>query len=299
MAKPEKIEDFYRKKIGWIPDNIHSNIGHFNVFNLEPYVGSDAKPVPYTRREYYKIILSLGYSKTIFADREIEIQKQGLGFSNPSIPFASDGVAQVTGGYFCIFNRDFFRQSGNIDDYLVFHPQGNRIFELTDEQVHKVSSIFEQMLVEINTNYIYKYDLLRVLAYELIHFGMKLEPSLQFQKNTQNASQRIVNLFLELLERQFPIDENYTQIKFRNASDFAKQLNIHANHLNKAVKELTQKTTSQVIAERILYEAKLLLKQSDWNISEIAFVLGFSEPSHFNNFFKKYTQLTPSKFRRS
>lgn len=299
MARMENIEDFYKRKVGWVPDNIHNNVGHFNVFDLEPFVGSDAQPVPYARRDYYKIILSFGYSKTTFADREVVIEKQGLGFSNPNIPFASDGVAKVTGGYFCIFNKDFFRQFGGIDDYLVFHPQGNRIFELTDEQVERVSTIFQQMLVEINTNYIYKYDLLRTLATELIHFGMKLEPSLQLQNRGTNASQRIANLFLELLERQFPIDSNHTRVKFRTASEFAKQLNIHANHLNKAVKELTQKTTTQVIAERILYEAKILLKQSDWNISEVAYVLGFSEASNFNNFFRKHTRLSPSKFRAS
>ena len=298
MSKIEKLEDFYKRKVGWIPENIHNNVGHFNVFDLEPFVGKDAKPVPYARRDYYKIILSLGHSKTIFADKEVVIEKQGLGFSNPNIPFASDGVAKVTGGYFCIFNKDFFRQFADIDNYLVFHPQGNRIFELTDEQVKKVTAIFQQMLVEINTNYLYKYDLLRTLANELIHFGMKLEPSLHLQKSTKSASQRIADLFLDLLERQFPIDENHANLKFRTASDFAKQLNVHANHLNKAVKEVTQKTTSQVIAERILYESKILLKQSDWNISEIAYVLGFTESSHFNNFFKKHTKTSPSKFRK-
>lgn len=51
------------------------------------------------------------------------------------------------------------------------------------------------------------------------------------------------------------------------------------------------------ITERILYEAKILLKQSDWNIAEIAHVLGFAEASHFNNYFKKHTRLTPTQFR--
>ena len=76
-----------------------------------------------------------------------------------------------------------------------------------------------------------------------------------------------------------------------------KQLNIHANHLNKVVKETTQKTTSQVIAGRILNEAKIMLKQSDRNISEIAYGLGFTEATHFNNFFKKHVEMSPSAFR--
>jgi len=63
------------------------------------------------------------------------------------------------------------------------------------------------------------------------------------------------------------------------------------------VKEVTHKTTSQLIADRILQESKILLKHSNWNVGEIAFSLGFTEVTHFNNFFKKHTQVSPTKFR--
>jgi len=102
---------------------------------------------------------------------------------------------------------------------------------------------------------------------------------------------------LELLERQFPIDDNHQAVNLRSASDYASQLSIHVNHLNTAVKETTQKTTSQIIAERILKEAKILLKHSAWSVSEIAFALGFAEVTHINNFFKKHIQISPLKFR--
>jgi AraC family transcriptional regulator, transcriptional activator of pobA len=68
--------------------------------------------------------------------------------------------------------------------------------------------------------------------------------------------------------------------------------------LNRAVKETTEKTTSQIIGERVLQESKILLKHSNWNVSEIAYALGFTEVTHFNNFFKKHTLITPSKFRK-
>jgi AraC-like DNA-binding protein len=137
---------------------------------------------------------------------------------------------------------------------------------------------------------------LRNLVFELLHFAMKL-PSTKFDKQPANASQRISSLFLELLERQFPIDDNHQTLNLRSASDFAKQLNIHVNHLNRSIKETTEKTTSQIIGERIVRESKILLKHSMWNVSEIAYALGFTEATHFNNFFKKHTQLSPLKFR--
>lgn len=52
-----------------------------------------------------------------------------------------------------------------------------------------------------------------------------------------------------------------------------------------------------IIAERLLQEAKILLRHTEWNISEIAYSLGFKEATHFNNFFKKMMQLTPVRFR--
>ncbi len=109
----------------------------------------------------------------------------------------------------------------------------------------------------------------------------------------------MTTLFLELLERQFPIDEVHQKIQLKTAKAFALQLNVHINHLNKALKEITQQSTTQIIAERILQEAKILLKHSTWNVAEIAFALGFTEVTHFNNFFKKYVQLSPLKYRNN
>lgn len=153
------------------------------------------------------------------------------------------------------------------------------------------------MFEEINSNYIHKYDMLRTLVHEILHFAMKMQPSGTLEKHHNNASQRISSLLMELLERQFPIDDVHQTLALRSASDYADKLNVHVNHLNRAIKENTDKTTTQIIAERILQEAKVLLRQTAWSTSEIAFALGFTEVTHFNNFFKKHLQLNPMKFR--
>ncbi len=61
-----------------MPDNIRNEVGHFNVFRLEPLVGGKAKPVPYKRRDYYKIMLVIGNSQVHYADKVIEVKKQAL-----------------------------------------------------------------------------------------------------------------------------------------------------------------------------------------------------------------------------
>ena len=150
---------------------------------------------------------------------------------------------------------------------------------------------------DFKSDYKFKYDSIRNHIFELIHYGLKLQPNTLTDRQPFNASQRISAMFMELLERQFPIEDNHPRIELRSASDFVEHLNVHVNHLNSAVKEVTGKTTSQVIAERLVQESKVLIKHSKWNVAEIAYALGFTEVTHFNNFFKKHVDTSPLKFR--
>ncbi len=108
MDKIETIEEFYKRKFDWMPDNLKNEIGHFNVFRLEPFVGDKAQPVPYKRRDFYKIMLVIGNSKVHFADKVVEVKKQALSFSNPMIPYKWEHLDNIRNGSFCIFNHTFF-----------------------------------------------------------------------------------------------------------------------------------------------------------------------------------------------
>jgi AraC family transcriptional regulator, transcriptional activator of pobA len=293
--KLESLEAFYKRKFDWIPENLSKDIGHVNVFRL-PHPAT--KPVPYRRRDFFKVTLCRGSSRIHYADKVFSFDKQALVFSNPFIPYKWEHLQEEVSGFYVIFNTSFFYQFGNLIQYEVFQPNGTHVFELDDSQFEYLYRVLEKIETELNSEYIHKYDAIRNQIYELIHYAMKTRPSTRIEKLPINASQRIHWLFLELLERQFPIDDNHSEIKLRTASDFALQLNVHINHLNRAVKETGGKTTSQLISERLLQEAKIMLKQSKWNISEIAYSLGFQEVTHFNNFFKKHTFLSPSKFRK-
>lgn len=293
MEKVEKIEDLYKGKFLSVPEDIRSDLGHFNVFRVEPF----SKAVPYRRRDYYKITLVIGNSKVLYADKVIDVRDHALIFSNPLIPYKWENIENITGGYFCIFNQDFFHGHGNLNQYEVFQPNGTHVFDLAKDQVSELTVVYERMFKELESGYIHKYDVLRNQVHELLHYAMKMQPNTRIDKQPLNASQRISMLFLELLERQFPIDDTNQKVMLRTASDFANNLNVHINHLNRSVKDITQKTTTEIISERILLESKTLLKQTTWSVSEVAFSLAFSEVTHFNNFFKKHVGLSPMKFR--
>jgi AraC family transcriptional activator of pobA len=159
-----------------------------------------------------------------------------------------------------------------------------------------MEAIFRKMDAELSSDYAFKYDLLRNYVMELIHTGQKLKP-IQSAASTINAASRISSLFIELLERQFPIESEVQVLQLKAPTDFAKALGVHINHLNKVLKETTGRSTTEIISGRIAEEAKILLKQTQWSVSEIAFALGFDEVAHFSNFFKKHTTVSPLKYR--
>lgn len=295
------IEQFYREINATIPKDIVQDIGHFNIFSFEELAArlKDKPIMPYNKRTYYKISLITGKNTAEYADKIIEINESALVFATPKVPYHWIPKDDNQKGYFCVFTDEFLARNKSgviIDDLPIFQPGGLPIFQLSKEQCLEIENIFVRMSKELSSDYAFKYDLLRNYVLELIHYGQKLQPK-SITNPKHNASNRITSLFIELLERQFPIESPMQRLKLRTANDFAQGLAIHVNHLNKILKGSTGKTTSHIIAARILQEAKILLLQSDWNISEIAHALGFEEIAHFSNFFKKQTNLAPNNFR--
>jgi AraC-like DNA-binding protein len=91
--------------------------------------------------------------------------------------------------------------------------------------------------------------------------------------------------------------DEYAESEIRHPAFYADKLNVHPNHLNAVVKRITGNTATHLIQNQILIHAKSLLLQTDLSIKEIAYRLQFSEPTHFNAFFKKFTHQTPQQFR--
>lgn len=294
------LTDFYHKLRLPIPEAIGKDIGHFNVFNIAEYRTQLSNgEMRYDRSSYFKISLINGSNRAEYADKVIPIENKALLFASPKIPYHYIPLDENQSGYFCVFTDSFLSKdkSGIILDNLpLFQPGGLPIFTISDDNYRDVERLFKKIEGELSSDYAYKFDLIRAYVIELLHLGQKLQP-VQPTENNKNAATRITDLFVELLERQFPINTPSQQLVLRTANEFSERLAVHANHLNKVLKETTGLTTTAIIHSRIYEEAKNLLNNTDWNISEIAYSLGFEEVAHFSNFFKKHAGLSPLKFR--
>lgn len=306
MRKNESLADFYQYHTRGDAAAVQSlmaagGAGHFNVYRREDFFcHKPAMPSP--RRDFYKIsLITDGEGMLEYADRRVEIKGNVLIFSNPLVPYIWEIGTEKQTGYFCLFTEDFIdagMRSESLRESSLFKVGGDYVYTLNDEQVRFLDGLFEKMITEISSGYAHKYDLVRNYVNLVIHEALKLQPAQNVLKQL-NAAARITSLFMELLERQFPVDDATYTLPLRTAADFANHLSVHVNHLNRAVKEVTGRTTSAHIAGRVAQEAKALLHHTDWNISEIAYSLGFEYPAYFNNFFKKQTGTAPTAYRKA
>jgi len=268
----------------------------FKVFKIEQDANSTRT---YSRKDFYKICLTTGASKIHYADRSYDHEGTILFFGNPHIPYSWETLSRTYQGYTCLFSEEFLRLNEGSLSILqspLFKLDGTPILNIKEDQRLFLVSLFEKMLEEQKSEYAHKDEVIRNYIQLMIHEALKLEPSQNYDQH-QNAASRLSAVFMELLERQFPIESPDEPLKLRSAKDYAKELSVHVNYLNRAVKQTTGKSTSTHISERIANEAKALLMHTDWNVSKIAFALGFEYPTYFNNFFKKITGTTPKEMR--
>lgn len=294
MKSVETTNDFYHRFT-----NENTLPGKFNVYKIEDF--QKTAPLPHYRRNFYKIsLLTKGEGILSYADKSYSVNQIILTFSNPLIPYSWDPATKNEEGYFCLFTEDFMNhtlRTESLSQSPLFSINGDHVLFPDDITASFLKSVFEKMIDELHSPYPNKFELLRSYVQILIHEGLKIKPAHK-TINSGHSSERISHLFLELLECQFSFVSPHAPIKLKSAGQMAVQLAIHPNHLNRAIRETTGKTTSQLITARIIKEAKNLLIHSDWDITAIGYCLGFDHGSNFTLYFKKNTGENPSSFRR-
>ncbi|HLR31523.1 MAG TPA: hypothetical protein VK074_03485, partial [Fodinibius sp.] len=167
--------EFYGdKEFPWMPENMKRDFGLFNVFNLIPEMIEQAESPSYHRKDYYKISLIEGSGTFIYDGEEIAIETNSIVFLDSQVPYGELQTVNLKNAYVCVFDQAFFHQTKSISSYSVFQP-GNNIFQLDTEQFLDLKNIYQRMLQEIESDYIYKYDLLRTLVTELVLYTIKMK----------------------------------------------------------------------------------------------------------------------------
>lgn len=254
------------------------------------------KDVPH-RHNYYTILWAKNAcGKHIIDYHEYQIKPNKVFFVSPgqvhqviTKPGAEGDVIMFTKEFLNTnyIPEDFIRNLGLFADVPDTPP-----LYLSDDGAQKLALISNNIAETFHTNEPYKHDKLgahlKLFLIECNRFAAI--PSEGFPIYDSTGKQILKN-FKALLEQNFST--------WHKVGDYARALNITADYLNNIIKSAIGKSAKEYIQQRIILEAKRLGVHTSKSSKEIAFELGFSDPSHFSRFYKNTESKSFSDFRNS
>jgi len=195
-------------------------------------------------------------------------------------------------GYIFFHTKEFFDLNftyEKVDNYPFYCClRNNPLIQLKIKSRRKINDMFCEIVDEYKHAELLKFQkissLLNVLYIALSRIYL---PDKKLQSKNLNYLSRLKQLD-QLIEKHFK--------EFRYPKDYALLMHISEKHLNRICKTCLNKTTSKLITERIVLEAKRRLAFAESSISQIAEDLGYTSSSYFNQLFKKTTGKTPFAF---
>ncbi len=251
-----------------------NSAGHYRLITLKDFETSR----PFGRKDFQLIYIAKGYGRFIIDHEEVMISEGHIVFYEPN-----------TSHNYCYFLED------NPDIYWI-HFSGYDILPLLsklgfDEQrIFKVGNpnnyafIMNKIIYELQMRQDYYKELTSGLFLELIHSmarGLR-----QVKENTSYHR-------MEEIAKDFQLNYN----KNFEINSYAKSLNISPGWLIRSFKLYSGWSPQAYITNTRITTARELLSSSQYNITEISFIVGYENPLYFSRLFKKYTGLSPKAYR--
>jgi AraC family transcriptional activator of pobA len=201
---------------------------------------------------------------------------------------------EETEGYIFFHTKSFYDltySNKSVDHFPFFYSlQNSPCLYLEPAPLKQIEQLFQQILEEYNAERLLKSEKICSLV-DMLY----IEVSRTYVSNNASFSSNTSDQYLvKIKQLEKLIDEHYLTIK--SASAYADMMHISSKHLNRITQSVYGKTTSDLINERVLLEAKRLLVQANVNISQVADYLGYEDYSYFSRFFKKNCGISPSDF---
>lgn len=228
---------------------------------------------------------------------EFKIEDNFVFFLNPSHVHLFRNM-EYCNGYVVSFTKDFIDILSTSIKYLIekifftsrlkaticeLHHEGKRIINDDISRIYKAFNERKMMLG-------YKEYLASLLSQLLIDFQCYGNFKTQALTMNNPSDYKTYMIFADCIEH------NYKNI--HKVADYAKAINLSVSTLNKSVLKVAGRQPSSLINERIIAEAKRLLKfNAEMRIKEIVYKLGFNDVSNFVKFFKRNVGISPMKYR--
>jgi len=279
--------------------NSFSNAKHLSrQFQVEVFDANRHFKVSYPHRhDFFEVLfLTKGSGFHVIDSSKYKIEPNTVFFMSPGqahkIEFSSD-----IEGYIFIFTSEFYLINKNNNNRLLEFPffftinQDNPPLIFSDENDAKfLIQLFTQAIVVTTKSDSPNMELLRSLLDTILNYCASLYKSDEYELST-GKGHLLVKRFFQLVE------ENYQNNL--SVNQYAEKLNITSNHLTQTIRQLTGRTSNDILQSKQILEIKRLLIHTNLTVTQIADQLNFTDQSYFTKFFKKNTGITPHKFRTS
>ncbi len=224
-----------------------------------------------------------------------DVKKNELFFLSPGQIHHFDGKTRHK-GVSLKFCTDFLKEDKGDESVLIKYSMFNAFDSepfccVDDQTAEKLSVLIRQMEEEKeDPNSFAHMDMIRSLV-KMFLIQIERNGSKPMQKNVRDikSANRLFVMFRKTLEQDY--------CSIHTVGEYASKLNVSSKTLSNSVACCSGQTPLNFINDRIVLEAKRLLKYTDLMVKEIAYYLGFDDPSYFVKLFKRKTGYLPLEFR--
>ncbi|WP_421920270.1 AraC family transcriptional regulator [Marinifilum sp.] len=263
----------------------HNTSGNLQIVRLNEYLSQQAMIEKIHRHHFYFVlVIEKGSGKHDIDFISYDINNYSVFLLRPG-QVHSIKLNKGSKGFLVTFDKAFYTPTFQVAFFE--HTFRQNVISVGSESLRQIKQVLNEVFSEYNRRLIgYKeaikahFDVLFILLYRNV--DMLAAPKVSFELD-------IFEHFLQLVETHIA---HYKKTEF-----YAEKLNVSTYQLNAITKKLADKTSTQVITDQIILEAKRNLLATSLQIKEIAHILGYEDHSYFIRFFKKQTQLTPKAFR--
>jgi len=249
------------------------------------------------RNNYYSLIWvkeGNGNLKTNFSEYNFDANSLFSFAPYQPFMFSSNLVKGVAiyfhSDFFCIHKHD---TEVTCNGVLFNNIYQTPFFAVDDALGSALDAMIEQIRTEIQKPGLAQYELLISFMKIFLISASRAKAQQQPYAVSQKASKEPVILqnLKEAIEKDFRSKHT--------PQDYAGLLNISSNALAKITKTFFNKTLTNLIAERIIIEAKRELYLTNKSIKEVAYELGYDDEYYFSRFFKKNVNISPQTYRET
>lgn len=284
-----------------LPVELINRQSDFTIFNLADIKESITFRSPISRLNFFVFaFVKNGHGKYTIDEQNFEIRPNTVYFTNPGHTRSFDWQ-EINEVYLITLSESFLKENVHAD---IFEEFPFLLAETFPARVlsREIFEEFERLYLQIHKEYTAHSPFRnRLIGNLFVVLLLKIKEYFWLDYNPiyeGNRSSHIVKNFKRLLEKHYRELSNGEADRAFRVQEYADDQNLHPNYLSNVIKAKTGKAIGIWIAEKTIAEAKALLQNSSISIKEIGFRLGFSEPAHFSNYFKKHNNVSPAAFRK-